>query len=256
MAKEFEKNRNKIQEYFLATDFLVPLNRDNLPLEIEEKKNKAKNRVANPNELELALLTIDKIPFSQNEDKPISWVLDLELENKIFSTAQGFKKGEKAILFFSCTTLYVLIIEMKNDLKAYQTDDTLDNIATKISHSISRISMLLPSYLFDNQAIYDNIDICYKAIICYNSEFITQQVINDESIKSKILYNVFANRDRYKHVYLPDEFGEQHHVEIFFCQNRTSNKTEMKIDLATILEESHDNYDFLTCEHNTELSCP
>lgn len=255
MARKFEKNREKVQRHFLATDFLVPLNRDNLPLEIEEKKNKAKNEVANPNELELALLTIDKIPFSQNEDKPTSWVLDLELENKIFSTAQGFKKGEKAIIFFSCTTLYVLIIEMKNDLKAYHTDDTLDNIATKISHSISRISMLLPSYLFDNQAIYNDIDISYKAIICYNSEFITQQVINDESIKSKVLYDVFANRDRYKHIYLADEFGEQHQIEIFFCQNTTTNKSEMEIDLATIFEASRDNDDFLTCEYS-ELSCP
>jgi hypothetical protein len=244
MAKNFQNNRTKVQKHFLETDFLVPLNVDNLPLEITEDKNKGTGK--------LELLTIHNIPFSKNDNFPKSWVLDLELEKQVFSAPQGIKKGEKAIIFLSCATLYVVIVEMKESLKAYG-DGGLEGIVDKIDHSISRISMLLPSYLFDEKPDYENLNIIYKVVVAYNQNGVNQQLINDKTIETTPIYKVFSQQEKLYH--FTDTLGEAHQIEIFFRQNTTNNKSEMEIDLATIFKASRDNDDFLTCEHS-ELSCP
>lgn len=244
MAKNFQNNRTKVQKHFLETEFLVPLNVDNLPLEIKEDKNKGTRK--------LELLTIHNIPFSKNDNFPKSWVLDLELEKQVFSAPQGIKKGEKAIIFLSCATLYVVIIEMKESLKAYG-DGSLQDVADKISHSISRISMLLPTYLFDERENYKSLDIIYKVVVAYNQNGVNQQLSNDRTIETTPIYKVFSQQEKFYH--FTDTLGEAHQIEIFFCQNTTTNKAEMEIYLATIFKASRDNDDFLTCEYS-ELSCP
>jgi hypothetical protein len=245
MAKNFQNNRTKVQKYFLATDFLVPLNADDLPLEIKEDKNQGTGK--------LELLTILNIPCSENDYFPKSWVLDLELEKQIFSAPQGIKKGEKAIIFLSCTTLYVIIIEMKESLQPYG-DGGLEGIEKKINHSLSRISMLLPIYLFDQNEQYRDIDaIIYKSIICYNKDEVTHQSKTDQTIQTIPLYKIFSEQEKLYH--FTDILGQAHQIEVFFEQNQSSDKSEMEIDLATIFEKSRDNDDFLTCQY-TELSCP
>ncbi len=245
MARNFQNNRTKVQKHFLETDFLVPLNVDNLPLEITEDKNKGTGK--------LELLTIHNIPFSKNDNFPKSWVLDLELEKQVFSAPQGIKKGEKAIVFLSKASFYVVIVEMKESLKAY-SDGGLEGIVDKLNHSISRISMLLPSYLFDEKPDYANLNIIYKVVVVYNQNGVNQQLSNDKAIETSPIYKVFSKQEKLYH--FTDTLGEAHQIEIFFCQNTTNNKSEMEIDLATIFEESRDNDNFLTCEYNTELSCP
>lgn len=244
MAKNFQNNRTKVQSHFLETDFLVPLNADNLPLEITEDKNKGTGK--------LELLIIHNIPFSKNDNFTKSWVLDLELEKQVFSAPQGIKKGEKAILFLSKRSLYVLILEMKESLKAYG-EGSLEGIVDKINHSISRISMLLPTYLFDEKPAYQNLNIIYKVVVAYNQNVVNQQLINDKTIETTPIYKVFSKQEKLFSFW--DLLQQNHQIEIFFCKNTKNNKAEMEIDLAKIFEESRDNDDFLTCEYS-ELSCP
>ncbi|TAE03770.1 MAG: hypothetical protein EAZ97_01040 [Bacteroidetes bacterium] len=241
MAKDFEENRLKVQNYFTEINFLVALNKDNLPYEIKEDKNK--------NTGKLESLTIQNIPFPEDENFPKSWILDLELENKVFSTPQSWKKGEKALIFLSFTTLYVIILEMKETLKPYESDG-LEGIEKKIVHSISRISMLLPIYLFDQKEDYKELDIVYKAIICYNKDDVSFQAEKDKNIESIKLYKAFKNPK--KDFFLVDTFGKNHKIDVIFLKNTSSNPSKMEIDSADIFR---DNHDFPTSEY-TELSCP
>jgi hypothetical protein len=246
MEKEFEKNRKSVQDRILDSKFLQALTIDDIPYKIIEAKNTKEHD-------RLQSLTIHNIPISTNSYLPKSWVIDLEMAKGLFSAPQEVKKGEKAILFFSKTTLYILIIEMKSSLKA-TGDSGLRSIEQKIIHSIGRISMFLPIYLFDCNSAYETLKISYKAIICYNQERITQEINQDEGIKSQILYKVF-NKESNSVNLQSREFGVNHRVETFFLKNTSKDKSEMEIDLATIFKASRDNDDFLTCEHS-ELSCP
>ncbi|MBC7996514.1 MAG: hypothetical protein IAF58_01125, partial [Leptolyngbya sp.] len=125
-------------------------------------------------------------------------------------------------------------------------EEGLEGLVDKIDHSISRISMLLPTYLFDEREDYKNLDIIYKVVVVYNQNGVNQQVKENNIIETLPIYKVFSQQEKLYH--FTDTLGEAHQIEIFFCQNTTNNKSEMEIDLATIFEESRDNHDFLTCE--------
>ncbi len=247
MAKKivngFVENRKRVQEYFLATEFLVPLNADNVPYEITEDKNKHNGK--------LASLIIDAIPISTDENYPTSWVIDLEKEGQIFSAAQGIKKGEKALAFLSCTTLYFVIIEMKETLEPYG-DGGLQGITDKIAHSISRLAVLLPIYLFDTNENYKDFQLIYKTIVVYNKDNVSPHASKDETFANSHIYKVFSKQEPFFRC--TDKLGKEHKTELFFVQN-LPNSPQATISLATIFENSVDKYDFDTCQ-NVDLSCP
>jgi hypothetical protein len=246
MKNQFEENRFYVQKSALDTGLVKPLTIDDLPLQIDENKNKQKSK--------LESLIIHNVPCSKDDNFPNSWIIDLELDKKIFSSPEGFKKGEKAITFLSCTTLYILIVEMKETLKPYG-EGGLISIKDKVEDSISRISIFLTMYLFDKDARFNNIEVKYKSIICFNKDDVTPTTKIDKSLETDEFVKILLGINKKREVHLFDKLSHSHKIEIFFIQNKKTSTSIMEIDLEEVFKESVDFHDYPSTEY-TELSCP
>lgn len=234
----FEKNRKLVQKSALESGFIKPLTQDDLPLEIiEAKAEKGK----------LQKLILENVPIS-DEIRPKSWLVDLELSKTLFSNPEGFKKAEKAIVFFTCASLYVLLFEMKSSLPAA----VLDSIKGKFMDSIGRISVLLTTYLFDKD-IYTNLEINYLGLVFYNEESLNQQATKDEALKINDLYKVFK-KGKDKILLDNTHLQTAHKVNIHFIQNpdKQNNIEEITFDLD---EFFRDDTEYENGQY-TELTCP
>lgn len=232
----FEENRKKLQELMLKNGFITPIYTNDLPWKIQESKNQGK---AN----KLTFVFLDNIPTHQKpEVRAIE--IDLEIEQSPFSKPETFKTVEKAIVFFTRKSLYVLLIEMKSELKANE----LGNIKQKIEDSLNRVILTLSHYDFIIENI-ENLKMRYKTLICFNRESIEKDTQNNLRLKEESLYKIFVKEEEVLN--LNDMFGNKHRIEVHFCQNK-DNSTNMTINLNDIFQTG----DFKNWEKRLDLIFP
>jgi len=205
----FRENRIRIQNAILHFDFLKPLSASETSHSIVEDKNKIGSGL-------LREVIIDDIP-TEEEPRPKSWILNLEIENPpLFSRPQKVKTVEKALIVLGSDELLIFLLEMKSSLQAHGKDG-VEGIRTKMMHSIGRISLLLPIYLLGDDH-YNDIKISYKGIIFYNKDAsIYSTIASDEDFKNSDFAKAFiAKKDK---VFLDDSLNGNHEVELYFFQN-------------------------------------
>lgn len=241
----FAKNRNIVQKSALESGFIKPLTQDDLPLEITE---------ASAEKGKLKKLILENVPVS-DEIRPKSWLIDLELSKTLFSNPWA-KKAEKAVAFFTCESLYVLLIEMKSSLNAYSKDkddgSTPQSISRKMTESIGRISVLLTTYLFDND-LYNEVKIKYFGLVFYNGENWHQQANIDKDFEMNDLYKVFRKKND-KILLDNTHLQTAHKVNIYFIQNpdKQNNIEEITFDLDEFFRDDTEYGNGLY----TEFTCP
>ena len=236
-TNHFRENRQNIQKALFESGFVKIIQKTHLPLCIEESKTESGK---------LQRLWIDNIPAS-DLIRPQAWLINMELDKSPFSSPPHFKTVEKAIMFFTCESLYILMIEMKTTLKPDKQGGTI-MIREKFEDSATRIALLLTTYVFGS--IYNNIRIKYFGIICYNKETWTKEALQDPDFAKDDLYKQFKGSN--SNFFLMDKFKEEHKVNIFFSQNNSSNPEEMQLDLAALFTN---DYEFENAQH-TELTFP
>jgi len=218
MHKPFRENRLSIQEAFIDRKFLIPLSEDDLPLEIIEHKNKSRN---DRNQVLLKNVLIRDTPVG-DKIRPKSWFLNLEMkEPPIFAKPEGLKTTESALIVLGCDSLLIFLIEMKTSLHSHEEGRGgklgIDTLKQKIEDTISRISMLLPLYVFGKD--YSNIiRIQYKALVFYNvddglhqpSKVMAKDITKDE------LYQIWQKKRQTTRVITP--LRTSYEVECFFSK--------------------------------------
>lgn len=229
----FEEHRKNLQELMLQSGFITPIYEEDLPWKIEESKNKGKSN-------KLTFVFLDNIP---THDKPEirAIQIDLEVENSLFSKPERFKTVEKAIVFFTRKSLYVLLVEMKSELKANE----LSNIKDKIEDSINRVILTLSHYDFE----IEDIKFRYKGLICFNRESIEKDSQTNLKLKQESLYKIFVKQEEFLN--LNDIFGNKHRVDVTFCQNN-DNSSSMTINLNDIFQTG----DFKNWDKRIDLVFP
>lgn len=232
MAKKtinhFRKNRQAVQNSVEDLGFIMPLTAADLPLSIIEDKAEAGK---------LKTVYFENIPVQKDTIRPQSWVVDLETKLPLLGAPPLTRTTEKAILFFSCNNLYVLMVEMKNSIKLHGGSG-LNAIQEKLEHTIGRISLLLPLYIFNY--MFNDIEIKYIGVICYNHDSVDK--IENEAKKSE-LYKILKGellKNKQKRIYLETILGGTYHVPIHFVKNKSGNMEEFTIDLEDVFMDDSD----------------
>ncbi|MDX2303958.1 MAG: hypothetical protein NW226_14220 [Microscillaceae bacterium] len=233
----FRENRERVQIALYDSGFLKIIEKTDLPLQIEEQKAK---------EGQLKYVLLDNIPASDNI-RPQAWVINMEMDKTIFSSPLGFKTVEKAIVFFTCENLYILMVEMKTTLIPYG-ESGAEAILKKLKDSISRISVLLTTQIFDYE--FNNVKIKYFGLICFNNENWTSQGNQDPQFAKNEVYRVFKKLQ--PDLKINDSLGGDHKVQLFFQKNTSSNPESMTVDLAEIFVNDDE---FVNASY-TELTFP
>jgi hypothetical protein len=241
MVNAFGENRQQVMNAFVRDNFLQALLGDEIEIEEKSESSGLKN------------LLISSVPF--NEDYPKSWIIDLEKEKSIFSAPPTFKKAEKALAIFSCTTLYFILFEMKTKLTPYQNG--LGEIYKKIQHSISRINLLLPIYIFHKE----HLDIKYiefKVVIVANQDGVAGQIGLDLNLESEAIYKTYLASTtsnplpRDKYLFIKDEFGTDHNVEIKFAFSNDPTLENIELNFNDLFDAGDDIY----LSEYTDMTCP
>ncbi len=213
----FRDNRINIQNAFLSEDFLIPLiNEDSY--KITEKKAKFEK---------LGNVTITGIPCSEDDIRPKSWILDLEIDKPVFANPQFTKTTEKALIVLSEKMLWIFMIEMKNSLQPHNSDkqEGIKAIQEKFKHTIGRVLLLLPVYIFGKS--YNDIPIRFKGIVLYqNDNNLVTAAKTDKKIEVDNLYQIFSGQKQ--RLSLCDAFGTTHEVEIYFKKGKEPFEVEFK----------------------------
>lgn len=226
----FRKNRQAVQNSVEDLGFIVPLTTADLPFPIIEGKAEAGK---------LKTVYFKNIPAQKDTIRPQSWVIHLENKTPLLGAPPYTKTTEKAILFFSCNSLYILMIEMKNSIKLHG-GGSLDDIQEKLEHTIGRISLLLPLYIFDYP--FNNLEIKYTGIIYYNHDNVS--TIVDETRKNEMYKTLKGEENR---IYLDNGLGGRYRVPIHFIKNQSGNQEEFTVDLNDLFI---DDYDFESASYS------
>jgi len=236
--------RRRVTSAMLKNKLIIPLYDSGIL--ISEEKAKAGK---------LKDLYIQNIPNNSQDTK--SFLIDLELNKSFFAKPNPetphIKTVEKALVFFTSSSIYVLLIEMKESLMPFGTSG-LETIEQKIKDSITRTDIILSYFVPDFNVEVQECDIQYKTLICYNKEFLTQEIKRPESrLLGLNMYKVF--KEGRKEVKFTNDFGGNYRTKIFFEQNPDSNSTPQKmyIDLNNLFQ---DDYDFENWIYATNLTFP
>lgn len=221
----FRENRKKVQKAFVTVDFLTPLTNENVPYSIIEKNIKK-------GEGKLRVVNIQNIPFTDNI-RPVSYVIDSEFNNNIFGNTDNQKKVEKIFLVFSTQSVYVIMVEMKSSLKP----TTIMHISDKIRDSISKISLFLPNYIFE-QENFDKYVIKFHCLVFHNGNMLQKDIEADPEIKSQDLFKILNGNQT--SLFVEEKLGGTYKVRVNFVQNNGGNTEEMNVDFADIFEKDND----------------
>jgi hypothetical protein len=198
--------RKKVQDFLYDEKFIVPIESI---LNIEEKGEKAT----------LKNVEIFDIPTAKHT---ISWVIDLEKENQIYSAPQGFKKGEKALIILDNKRLHCFMFELKSKtLDLYQIQQKFENTA-------ERISFLLSIYNFDSPE-YSDITFYFKGIVCYIDGATIK--IPTEQLKTERFYKIFKGEEPIKRMNFSNGILGQYTMDIDFLK---ASKNSVRIPFSKI----------------------
>lgn len=242
MPNHFTSNRKRVQEALYELEFVMPIE-ENFCILIEEKNKKG---TSNGNIL-LNELHINNIPYQSDVSYVNAWEINLEIEKSIFSTPAHFKTVEKAILFYTTTSLYILMIEMKNSLQPYEGG--IQSIEEKFRATISRLSILLPIHIYSD-SLYEDKVIKYFGLVAYNHDKVSSELGRDKELAQKDICNILKGHQQ--SMFMTDYLGYEHNLTVHFCQNEKLSEA-MEVDLNTLFEE--DDWDFPNAYY-TELKCP
>lgn len=237
MVNPYKKQREKIQKSFERLGLIRPLIKDDLPIEITEKKN-TKNK--------LKRLFIQNIPASKDTILPISYELDLELGEPVIGKVEKTRTVEKAILFFTLSSLYIVLIEMKESIQSAGNESSINTIKEKFEHSIARINLLLTSYVFPKR--HEGIEIEYFGIVVYNKDNVAEIT---EGLQQSEIYKILKKQANA--IWLTDAFGNQYNFKLVFMQNTSDNKEDVEVDFDDFFEG---DVEFENAMYNEELSLP
>lgn len=240
MVGDFEKNRKKIQDALYESDFVERLESSSYTI-IEEK-----NSIGSGKLRELEILNI---PNSTESSYHNAWVVNLEIADSVFSAPsfKDFKTTEKAIIFYTQYSMYVIMVEMKNTLQPY-SDGSIRDIEKKFRATISRLSVLLPIHIYGEEFI--DIELKYIGLVVYNEDKVSSLLGRDEELARQDICKVLFGFEQ--NMFIKDYFGAEHSLDIHFCINPI-NSEEMEIDLATIFDA--DDWNFPNASFST-LKCP
>jgi hypothetical protein len=225
----FSDNRKKIQATFIRENFLTPLSKSDMPYSIIEKKNPVGSG-------KLRELEIDNIPSTDNT-RPISYILDLEIEGKIYSLPPTFKTVEKAFLIFTQECLLIILVEMKSGLSPFKEIPAIED---KIQDSISRLSVFLPNYIF-TKVSFNNYPIKYITLVFYNNDNLSGEIGRRADLVHKDLIKIFTKRA--DHYFVTDDLGETHKVRVKFIKNTGGDPETFGVNFDQIFK---DDMDYLT----------
>lgn len=243
MANHFSENRKRIQEALYALEFVIPIEESECI--ITEEKNK---KESSTNDILLTNLCIENIPHESETSHINAWEVDLEIKKSVFSAPADFKTVEKAILFYTESSLYVLMVEMKSSLQPYNKKGGLQSIKEKFKATISRLSMLLPIHIYTD-SLYEDVEIKYIGLVAYNQDKVSSELGRDEELARKEICKLFQRTQ--PSMFIKDCFGHEHSLKIHFCKNENGSET-MNIDLKTLFDE---DWEFLSACYS-ELKCP
>ena len=243
MANHFHENRKRIQEALYESDFVEVL-QDSEYVILEEKNAKGAGLLR-----ELKILSI---PHETETSHYNAWAIDLESNKSVFSAPsfRGFKTVERAIIFYTTCSMYVLMVEMKNSLQPFG-ESGIESIEQKFRATISRLSVLLPIHIYGSD--FEDVDIKYIGIIAYNEDKVTSELGRDEVLARKNICKTLVGSN--KCLSIEDDFKYLHQVDIHFCQNpdTTTSLEYFEIDLANLFID--DDWNFPNASFS-ELKCP
>jgi len=214
----FSENRNRLHQAFVKHNYLVPLTNEHLPYAIVEKNNQTRDNT-------LKEVRIKNIPVAA-DGAAISYVIDVELTNHLFSAPPGFRTVEKVILVLSPKCLFVIFVELKSAMNSKHLRD----VDKKINHSLGRLMLFLSHYLFDD-AQFDDCEINISAIVFYNEDWFTDELRkkSDETLDRLDLTKIFQNKKQ--HSFVTEPLGQELRVRISFEKN-PSNTEDFEFDLS------------------------
>lgn len=204
------QNRKKVQTFLLDYDekFITPIH-DTLNVEESSPNAGLKN------------VEIFDIPTAKHT---ISWAIDLEKENQVYSSPAGFKKAEKALILLDNKRLHCFMFELKSkNIDLYQVQQKFENTA-------ERISFLLSIFNFDKPD-FDNITFYFKGILCYNDNKISNPITNE--LKEEEFYKIFKGEESIKRMSFTNGILGNYKMDIDFFKN-PSNSTGFRIPFSQI----------------------
>lgn len=235
----FKSNRVKVQQSLYDTNFIKAITNCDLPLEIEEKK-------AQPGKLRY--VNLNNIPVG-DDNYPRSWEINIEIENSLLSLPQYFKPVDRIIAFFTCESLFIVLIELKNSIYPYDKESGLNAIKKKLIDSIGKIKLTFPIYQFDSK-IYDEIKIKYLGLIVYNNDKVTYSALEDIQLQNDEMFKVFSGQKKF--IFLIDSLNNSNEkLEMKFIHNNSGNPESADIDFCDIFNDSSEfdnaQYSDFTC---------
>ena len=249
-ASFFQKNRQRLQVQMRAEEILLPLE-DNFFEILEEKTQDDASK--------LQAFTITDICHETEDETPLAWVLDLEKENSfIFPQHNGFKKGEKALIVFTCSDIWIIIVELKTTIKPYAGADEKDNaglraIRQKMEHSLTRILRAMGYYVFENEQFKD-VKLNFVGLVAYNRETVTKHLGEDKTYENEDIVKAFVKQDKPQTLNIQTVLGGMEKLKLYFVQNpNASNLQSFDYSLKNIIDENElDNaiYSDLQCPHS------
>lgn len=204
------QNRKKVQTFLLDYDekCITPIH-DTLNVEESSPNAGLKN------------VEIFDIPTAKHT---ISWAIDLEKENQVYSSPAGFKKAEKALILLDNKRLHCFMFELKSkNIDLYQVQQKFENTA-------ERISFLLSIFNFDKPD-FDNITFYFKGILCYNDNKISNPITNE--LKEEEFYKIFKGEESIKRMSFTNGILGNYKMDIDFFKN-PSNSTGFRIPFSQI----------------------
>lgn len=102
----FRENRLAVLKGIENSGFLTPLTQADLPLKISENNKDAS----------LKEVVIDNVPADEDDIRPRSWILNLEMPKPVFGSIQHTKTTEKALIVLGVDALRIFMFELKSSL--------------------------------------------------------------------------------------------------------------------------------------------
>ena len=219
----FNQNRKNVQALLYDERFIVPLS-NSLILEETNKNAELKN------------VEIFNIPTAKHS---VSWAINLEQKKKIYTSPEGFKTTETALIVLINKRLHCFMFELKsNKLDLIQ-------IEQKFNDTAQRIAFLLPIYNFSNP-IFDNVQLFFKGIVFYNQDNV--DIINDE-LKKTTFYKILKGEEQIKRVNCDNSILGNYKMDIDFIKNPNLNKNRNAFKIPF-------NQIYSKAINNTDLQCP
>lgn len=247
MVKKFLRNRRVVQSAMYIQNFIEQCDEDEYTI-TESKTSEDKLRE----------LTLTNIPIPTDGDH-CYWVIDLEKEDTAFIAPEKYKKAEKAIILYNHGRLYIILIEMKQQLKPHSG---FNEIIEKLQDSISRILMLLPTFVFYDP-MYCDLSVRFYALIAYNHELLTKFIQEElekeeedrhQDLSQNPLFDVFRT-NKIKKLKLDTRLGTREPVWVTFCQNDDPDSSEMYLNVKEVITDlSSDEFEGrFVCPHAVDV---